>query len=117
MPKFYRLCRVALFNHLVISHVANLHVLIHGPRTDVAVFPGLPEVLAHLAFFVVAAEVPHFYIHWAMHHKSVYKHVHKMHHEWTAPIAWEGVYCHPLEHIFLNLLSVGMGPTLLGRFE
>merc|ERR1712113_1279814 len=40
--------------------------------------------------------------------------VHKVHHTWTAPVAIVGTYAHPIEHIVVNLTSVGLGPYLLG---
>ncbi|XP_065180902.1 fatty acid hydroxylase domain-containing protein 2-like [Sycon ciliatum] len=41
------------------------------------------------------------------------KHVHKVHHEWTAPISISGLYCHPVEHYLSNILPVMAGPVLL----
>ena len=38
-----------------------------------------------------------------------------MHHEWTAPISVSAIYCHPMEHFFVNMLSLMSGPVLLGN--
>ena len=34
-----------------------------------------------------------------LHHRLLYKHMHKIHHEWQAPIAMAANYAHPIEHI------------------
>lgn len=49
-----------------------------------------------------------------LHHPRLYKYIHKRHHEWTSPIAITAVYCHPVEHIFSNLLPPLLGPLILG---
>lgn len=76
--------------------------------------PSLPHVLLHLAVFTVIEEVLFYYFHRLGHHRLLYKHVHKLHHEWQSPIAVTAAYAHPVEHFFVNMLPIMVGPLLLG---
>lgn len=49
-----------------------------------------------------------------LHHPMLYRHIHKKHHEWTAPIGVTSIYAHPVEHIVSNLLPPVVGPLLMG---
>jgi len=49
-----------------------------------------------------------------LHHPYLYRRVHKMHHEWTAPIGVTSIYAHPIEHVFSNMLPPVLGPLLMG---
>ena len=118
LDQLKKLLPLVLFNEIIVTGAANwlaaqAHIYFHGPRTNILNTPGFLEAAAHFVFFALVSEVWTFYAHWAMHHKLLYKHIHKVHHEWTAPIAWTSVYCHPLEHLLMNIPAVALGPLIL----
>lgn len=42
-----------------------------------------------------------------VHHPSLYKSIHKIHHEWTAPVGVVALYAHPVEHVVRSWLWCG----------
>lgn len=74
--------------------------------------PDLPTTLASFIFFAFCSEVYFFHVHWALHHPRLYPYVHKLHHKYTAPIAFECLYFHPVEAM-LNFGTAAVGPIAL----
>nr|CAD7453578.1 unnamed protein product [Timema tahoe] len=73
--------------------------------------PTFHWVLAEMAVHILMEEIGFYYSHRLLHSRYLYRFIHKRHHEWTSPIAVTAVYCHPVEHVFSNLV-----PPLLGLF-
>lgn len=76
--------------------------------------PSFQRGLMELAVCVVVEELMFYYSHRLFHHPGLYKHFHKQHHEWTAPIGVVSIYAHPVEHVMSNMLPAVLGPLLLG---
>ncbi|KAM8973312.1 fatty acid hydroxylase domain-containing protein 2 [Pelodytes ibericus] len=76
--------------------------------------PTFHWVLLELSIFTLVEEILFYYSHRLFHHPSIYKHVHKQHHEWTAPVGVVSLYAHPLEHILSNMLPSMVGPMMMG---
>ena len=56
----------------------------------------------------------HYFMHRALHHPSVYGHVHKVHHTYAAPFSFAAEYAHPIE---TAILGVGFFIPLLLFFN
>ncbi|ESO83846.1 hypothetical protein LOTGIDRAFT_222286 [Lottia gigantea] len=76
--------------------------------------PTFHWVLLELSVFTLFEEIVFYYSHRLLHHRAIYKYIHKRHHEWTASIGLVALYAHPIEHIFSNLLPPFIGPLLMG---
>lgn len=94
--------------------------------------PSFATTVWHLFCFIVVEEIFFYYGHRSalyvvflfqvitklmcrlLHHPMLYKHFHKIHHEWTAPTGITAIYAHPVEHIISNLLPVFLGPMIMG---
>jgi len=76
--------------------------------------PAIWKCLLQLYICNLAAEIIFYYSHRSFHHPLIYKHIHKMHHEWIAPISIAASYAHPIEHIICNAFPVIVPPVFLG---
>ena len=104
---------------LVLLPFAHLQWVVHsspsiplGLRVDTEL-PGAVEVVLSLFAFIVIEEVLFYYSHRLLHGPRLYAMIHKVHHEFKAPIALAGAFAHPLELATGNVFPLWLGPLLL----
>lgn len=115
--KLKRCIKVVLFNGFVVSFFVTLlgfYVMKWRGCPMSGEMPTFQWVILELTVYSLVEEVGFYYSHRLMHHKSLYKYFHKMHHEWTAPIGIVCIYAHPVEHCISNLLPIIAGPVIMG---
>lgn len=59
-------------------------------------------LLARCFGCAVIEDTWHYFLHRLLHHKKIYKYIHKIHHEFQAPFGMEAEYAHPLETLILG---------------
>jgi len=115
--KFWKLIRCVLFNQTVVTLCFSYVAFFAYERRGMPDIRDLPEfhwVVLELAIYMLVEELFFYYGHKMLHHRRIYKYIHKKHHEWTASISLTSVYCHPVEHVVSNLLPAALGPILCG---
>ncbi|KAJ3327105.1 C-4 sterol methyl oxidase [Blyttiomyces sp. JEL0837] len=66
-------------------------------------FPSITTILLQQFYFMLMEDTYHYWTHRAMHWGPLYKHIHKLHHEFQAPFGLTAEYAHTLEVLVLGL--------------
>ncbi|KAH8269921.1 hypothetical protein KR044_002598 [Drosophila immigrans] len=118
LGRLWQAIKVVLINLTVVNLLTTWLlfelVLRSNNSHDIRVLPSFGRVVRDFVVLVILEEIMFYYAHRLLHHKAIYKYVHKKHHEWTAPIAAITLYAHPVEHVVANLMPVGASLALLG---
>jgi methylsterol monooxygenase len=77
-----------------------------GMKTNTP-FPSLWTMVGQIALFFVMEDTFHYFAHRGLHYGPFYKHIHKLHHKYSAPFGLAAEYAHPLEVMILGTGTVG----------
>lgn len=114
---FIRCVLEAMLKYLVIQPVAAWYMyplMEYFGTTMTGPAPHAIVVVRDLMLSLVLLDTMFYWIHRGLHHKALYKYIHKQHHEFKVNVLVNAEYAHPIEDIFSSLLPFLAGPLLLG---
>ncbi|KAJ1411742.1 fatty acid hydroxylase superfamily-domain-containing protein [Ochromonadaceae sp. CCMP2298] len=76
--------------------------------------PGAMTVLRDLVVALAVNDTLFYWAHRTLHHKSIYKYVHKQHHEFKVPVGVCAEYANPIEDLLANILPTVAGCLVMG---
>ena len=82
-------------------------------RYGVEEYPSWIEIVVSLPVFSLIQDTVFYWSHRLLHHRLIYKHVHKIHHKYQTTIGIAAVYAHPVEFVLGNVAPLAIGPRLL----
>ena len=107
----FDIIKVVVVNQLVLTpFIAS--ILYRYYENQIIEFPTFFIFCRDIILFFLVIEVCFYYSHRFLHLPFIYKHIHKLHHKYNAPISITALYAHPIEYIISNILPVMIGPIL-----
>lgn len=85
-----------------------------GFTTSAKSYPSGLSVVGHVFAFMVVEDVLFYWAHRLLHHKAIYKYIHKVHHRFYYSVSLAAEATHPVEYILANVVPFSAGPVLLG---
>ena len=106
------------FNHIVLGPAMGYFgyqgAVDWGLHMGVDTFPSWLTSMWQITLFMVIDDTMFYWGHRLLHHKRIYKHIHKLHHSFYQPVGVASLYSHPIEVILTNTIPFMTGPILVG---
>lgn len=114
--KFWRCVLYVAANHvfLVLPLILVTHPLFEKLGTTHGLpLPSLREFIVQILFCLFVEDMCFYWGHRALHTPWLYRYIHAIHHQYTAPFGAVAEFAHPIEVIFLGMSTVA-GPLIIG---
>jgi len=99
-----------LFSHFVIEGplVFLTHPIVsyRGMYMDAEHLPTMTSLALKMVLFFLFEDFWFYWVHRLLHHRAIYKYIHKVHHDHAAPFGIAGEYAHPAETFILGLGTI-----------
>lgn len=116
-PKMVRECLIdVLLGHLLVRPILlyfSMPLFANDGWLLGSNIPNFLTIMKQLFCCIMVDDTVFYWVHRGFHHPAIYKHIHKQHHAFKAPIAVATEYSHPIED-FSNTLATVLGPLLMG---
>ncbi|KAI5781173.1 fatty acid hydroxylase superfamily-domain-containing protein [Geopyxis carbonaria] len=115
-----RVCVITVIRNQVIGLIAqaSLHLLLErvcrvGTPYRFGTFPNILEIFVDVISSIILCEFMFYWSHRILHQPFFYRHIHKVHHAFKAPIALAARYAHPLEYLLTFYIPIMLPPVFL----
>jgi len=88
-------------------------VVANGGLEINAPLPTWNTIVWQVVICILVEEILFYYSHRLLHIPSFYQKIHKIHHQFRAPIGMASEYAHPLEFFISSIVPIMVGPLLL----
>lgn len=104
--QYRQVMKIAFRNLLCVNIPLTVAMAYIYPLRTVLPLPGAWTCFWQYFVCLACEEIGFYTVHRICHSKLLYKRVHKLHHQFTAPVALASTYCTMTEHIFSNLSPI-----------
>ncbi|CAO3683275.1 unnamed protein product [Umbelopsis vinacea] len=109
---YWKCVRQVLFCHFCfeLPMIFFFHPMGHlfGMKITEVPFPTWQTMAIQIAVFFFFEDFWHYWAHRGLHYGPLYKHIHKLHHDYSAPFGMAAEYAHPVETMVLGLGTVAV---------
>jgi methylsterol monooxygenase len=102
-----------IINNVLFGIYFNIYDSLSGRGLNKIEIPTLGELTFELLFYSICYEVVFYYGHRLLHHKWIYKYIHKKHHTTFANIGITALYMHPIDAFVEITMPFAVGLYLL----